>query len=183
MDSSTILFVATILIAFVFLRWLISPIPQSTEFNSNTSSTNNQAISSGSSTSSRSNTTQRRHRRDVTDSMIEVVQTIAPSLTVEQIRYDLENTGSVEVTVNRYMELGDLPFPPNYVPPSVRVETPESSQSEKSKTLSNKNINLFEKYDIDPNESNKDQSLQSKRNEMIINARKRLAAQLSNQQI
>ncbi|KAI5956378.1 CUE1 [Candida jiufengensis] len=181
MDSSTVLFVVTIVIAFIFLRWLISPIPQSNEFNINTSaSSNNQGTST--STNRSTTTTQRRNRRNVTDSMIEVVQTIAPNLTVEQVRYDLENTGSVELTVNRYMELGNLPFPPNYVPPPIIPDSSTTTESKSSNSSFKNNINLFDKYDIDENSTTNDNSLQSKRNEMIINARKRLAAQLQNKQ-
>lgn len=43
--------------------------------------------------------------------MIEVVLTIAPTLTEEQIRLDLEKTGSVEATIDNYMANGNLPQP------------------------------------------------------------------------
>ena len=205
MDSSTIAFVGTALVVFVFLKWMISPIPQPHEFTnnsatldqdqtargsatgSNTRSAREGSAPSSSSSSSSSTTTtathQRRGRRPVTDSMIEVVQSIAPMLTVEQIRYDLENTGNVEATVNRFMELGDLPFPPGYVapPPPPPPQTTEH-ELRKEILLGKRSINLLEKYHIDidnPNTSN-DNSLQQKREEMILNARRRLAAQLRN---
>lgn len=52
------------------------------------------------------------YRRAVTPDMIQVVQALAPQLTVEQIRYDLERTGRVETTVERYLSMGTLPDPP-----------------------------------------------------------------------
>lgn len=202
MDSSTIAFVGTALVVFVFLKWMITPIPQPHEF-TNTSESHEQnqttrgsatgssthpirdssAPSSSSSSSVSTAAQSRRGRRPVTDSMIEVVQSIAPMLTVEQIRYDLENTGNVEATVNRFMELGDLPFPPGYVapPPPPPPQTTEQGLK-RDVLLGKRSVNLLEKYHIDvnnPNSSN-DNSLQQKREEMILNARRRLAAQLRN---
>ncbi|CCG21928.1 Cue1 protein [Candida orthopsilosis Co 90-125] len=114
MDSSAVLFAVTIVIGFIFLRWLISPIPETNDFNIDTSALSKEQDGEGTSSSSTSEGTsaKSRNRRQVTDSMIEVVQTIAPRLTVEQIRFDLEKTGSVEVTVDNYMQNGDLPHPP-----------------------------------------------------------------------
>ncbi|KAI5970271.1 CUE1 [Candida margitis] len=114
MDSSVVLFAVTLVIGFIFLRWLISPIPESNDLNLDTSALSKEEKDEESSSSNgTASTKKRRDKRPVTDSMIEVVQTIAPRLTVEQIRFDLEKTGSVEVTIDKYMENGDLPHPPN----------------------------------------------------------------------
>ncbi|KAG7663730.1 CUE1 [[Candida] subhashii] len=185
MEHSTILFIAALGVAFIFLRWLISPIPQTNDFNINIdeSSSSSTATTSGRNTNT-SRTTQRRRRRDVTDSMIEVVQTIAPSLTVEQIRYDLENTGSVEVTINRFMELGSLPFPPGYTPPPTNPTASSSGSSSKSGIPTKKSVNLLEKYNIDLDSTDNGEGktlLQKRREEMIIGARKRLESQLRNE--
>ena len=204
MDSTTILFIVTIAVAFIFLRWMILPIPQDSEFplpntgSSATSSTTtlNSSRVSGSGSGSNSglatgrNTTTRRRggARPVTDSMIEVVQTIAPSLTVEQIRYDLENTGSVEVTIDKYMETGTLPFPPGYVAPRAEpaLASNEEVNQKKEKSVSEREtIDLIKRYGIDINNpvSGNEDIFKNRRNEMIVNARKRLAAQLRNQKI
>ena len=97
---------------------MVSPIPQQNEFNidhlsqdQSTGSTTSSNAHQNRDTHSISTQSHRNSRRAVSESMIEVVQSIAPMLTVEQIRYDLETTGNVEATVNRFMELGDLPFP------------------------------------------------------------------------
>ncbi|EDK45670.1 hypothetical protein LELG_03849 [Lodderomyces elongisporus NRRL YB-4239] len=206
MDSTTILFIVTIAVAFIFLRWMILPIPQDSEFplpntgssaTSSTTTLNSSRVSgSGSGLGSNSglatgrNTTTRRRggARPVTDSMIEVVQTIAPSLTVEQIRYDLEATGSVEVTIDKYMETGTLPFPPGYVAPRAEpaLASNEEVNQKKEKSVSEREtIDLIKRYGIDINNpvSGNEDIFKNRRNEMIVNARKRLAAQLQNQKI
>ncbi|KAK6457924.1 uncharacterized protein RJT20DRAFT_133369 [Scheffersomyces xylosifermentans] len=219
MDSSTVIFIITLAVAFIFLRWLIAPIPQSNEFNVNLSPPSSAESSSGSTNGSSHGSTGNnarstgvtRNRRQVTDGMIEVVSTIAPSLTRDQIIMDLNNTGSVEVTINRYMELGGLPFPPgadrtpNRAPSTSNAttttnETPANAQPNaqtnaqpNAKQPKKKSINLLEKYDIKPedlaeNESttssgvDKNISLQRRKQEMILSARRRLEAQLKNEQ-
>ncbi|TID29623.1 hypothetical protein CANINC_001742 [Pichia inconspicua] len=61
-------------------------------------------------------TAQRLHghpRFNVTPNMISEVQAVAPGLSVAQIRADLQLTGSVAVTVDRYLSnsIPDLPQP------------------------------------------------------------------------
>lgn len=88
---------------------------------------------------------QRDYRRPVDNSMIEVVQTIGPNLSVEQIRYDLERTGSVETTVERYLAQGDLPMPPNQQP---RAQPQQRTNTEPKQTGSlAKRYNITEKDD------------------------------------
>lgn len=200
MDISTILFVATLAVAFIFLRWLISPIPQSNEFNINEavreSDTRSTGSSTGASTNSNTNSnsnsnsnSRSRARRPVTDSMVEIVKTIAPNLTRDQIVMDLTNTGSVELTIERYMELGDLPHPLNSERTSVNnsSDTVASAGTAEPKPKPGKPVNLIEKYNIDINEEidttlgDASVSLQRKKQEMILGARKRLAAQLGNE--
>ncbi|EGW32116.1 uncharacterized protein SPAPADRAFT_61200 [Spathaspora passalidarum NRRL Y-27907] len=184
MDYSTIIFIATLAIAFLFLRWLIAPIPQTNEFDiPPTASRSTAATTSANASATTTTSSQRRNRRPVTDSMIEVVQTIAPGLTREQIRYDLENTGSVELTVERYMELGDLPFPPGYTPSPAPPAEPEtgSSSSNSTKAVSGKPVNLLEKYNVDVDSGYEGQTLLQRKQQMIANARKRLEKQLRNE--
>lgn len=119
--------------------------------------------------------------RPVTDLMVEVVQTIAPQLVREQIVYDLEKTGSVEITIENYMQNHSLPFPPGYQPP---VSQP--TKKEEKKTVGR--INLIEKYQVDitgglPEESPEDDmnSLLLKRKQrMILEARRKLEEKLNN---
>lgn len=55
----------------------------------------------------------RRIKREVTMDMIEIVQTLAPTLDVKQIEYSLRNTGSIEATVDDFLSGKEFPFPPN----------------------------------------------------------------------
>ncbi|RLV95259.1 Coupling of ubiquitin conjugation to ER degradation protein 1 [Spathaspora sp. JA1] len=179
MDYSSIIFIATLAIGFLFLRWLIAPIPQNQEYDINPTAPN-----TSTSTSRNTSTSQRRNRRPVNDSMIEVVQSIAPHLSREQIRYDLENTGSVEQTVERFMELGTLPFPPGHtpVPEPAPVQQPETgSNSTAVSSTAGKPVNLLEKFDVDVNSEYEGQTLLQRKQQMIVNARKRLEKQLRNE--
>lgn len=190
MDTSTLIFIGTITIAFIFLRWLISPIPQSNEFAPVDSSLIH--------TSSR--------RRHVLESMIEVVKTIAPSLTREQIIFDLEKTGLVEVTVENYMRSNSLPFPTaefirahgvssgssssrvnpvngvnegnNVSTNSANINNTNDNNTNDNKTTKSSSVkapNLLKRFGIGEDLTiNADNELLAKKQEMVINARKRL---------
>ncbi|ODV98244.1 hypothetical protein PACTADRAFT_83559 [Pachysolen tannophilus NRRL Y-2460] len=122
MDSSTATFISILVVAFIVLKWFMAP--------SSTSNSPNQRASTSSNTRGQSSSTSRnqiqnqqfqnreqgqqsRAHRQVTQDMIEVVQSLAPQLSIPQIRYDLERSGSVEATVERYLTEGGLPSPPN----------------------------------------------------------------------
>lgn len=180
MDTSTIVFILVLLVAFLFLRWLISPIPQSVpdEFNVHTSvgqpenHTNNHVPAA-----------RQRRRREVTDSMVEVVRAIAPQLTEQQIRFSLERTGSVEATVDEYMENLSLPFPPGHdAEDNAHNVAPEGG----AKTLLEKyNIEVLADADETDAKWGQDESerlalLQRRREEMILRARRRLEKSLAN---
>lgn len=181
MDNSTLVFVATLVVAFVFLRWLIAPIPQSVpaEFN-----LPDLEVTAQNTLASRPSS--RVRNRPVTASMIEVVQAIGPQLTVSQITYSLQRTGSVEASVEEYMENGTLPFPPG--------ETPVVAQAHNVKPAGEPKT-LLEKYGLSESEAvseeaiagkwGKDKServllLQKRREEMILRARKRMETSLTN---
>lgn len=219
MESSTFIFIITLIIAFIFLRWLITPIPPSlpNEFQNLANSRNRNATTTLSSTNNNettgdnsenntqnnNNNSNGRSRREVTDSMIEIVQAIAPQLTVNQIRYDLQNTGSVELTIERFMESGSLPFPPgeqsnspnnntsveenhNVVPDESKLETnliEKYNLNDKLKDI-NENSETIESISENKWSSSKEERLNllnKKREEMILKARKRLASQLQNE--
>jgi coupling of ubiquitin conjugation to ER degradation protein 1 len=140
--------------------------------------------------------------------MIEVVETVAPELTREQIEYDLQRTGSVELTVNNYMENGGLPFPPNStrnttIPAhnnssnsrtatSTSTNNTSSTSNSTSNTTSNSqsstpkppqidfsSVNLLQKYNIDAsNPVLSENDLLSRKQKMILEARDRLKLQL-----
>lgn len=181
MDSSTLVFIASLAAAFLILRWLVMPLPQSVpeEFNVPNLTRRNQRPTQprGSNNS-----------RIITDLMIEVVQAMAPQLTVSQIRYSLQKSGSVEATVNEYMDNGDLPYPPGENP-IIRVSEPVSNNQKPESTSKN----LLERYGITEADlqdtgyltgsiggaSGRVDLLQKRRAEMIIRARQRMEKSLT----
>lgn len=185
MDNSTIVFVVSLVVAFLFLRWLISPIPQSVpdEFNiPDPQRLSRQNQDSAPRTRSRSS-------REITPSMIEVVRAIAPQLTVSQVRFSLERTGSVEATVEEYVENRNLPFPPG--------ENHDAEAESHNVAPLGPLKNLIEKYGLDLNGNHdedvvettgkwgkdkieRQQLLQKRREDMILKARKRMEKSLTN---
>lgn len=135
MDNSTIFFFITIAVVFLVLKWFIKPIPQSVpeEFNIPDRVRANPDT-----------TTDPRQRRQVTESMIEVVQAIGPQLSASQIRYSLENSGSVEATIEMLMQTGSLPLPPDEVSEALGLEADPQQTTALSKSKS-----LWEKYNLD----------------------------------
>lgn len=115
-DNSTTAFIVCIIIGFLLVRWYVSPSASSTAppVSSNGStpavSANLTASTSASRGASGGSSGPGRRRRQVTMGMIEVVQSVAPTLTIEQIRYDLERSGSVESTIDRFLAEGGLPM-------------------------------------------------------------------------
>ncbi|KAK9459751.1 uncharacterized protein V1516DRAFT_677883 [Lipomyces oligophaga] len=132
-DNTTTTFIAVIIIGIFLVRWLVSP--SSSQAPSARNQAAGQTTAAGTSsnrTTSRAATGVFRRPRVVTDDMIEVVQSIAPQLSPVQIRYDLERTGSVEVTIDNILRQGTLPFPPDYVPEPIRPSPVSSSQPSSS---------------------------------------------------
>lgn len=182
MDNSTILFVVTLVAAFIVLRWLISPIPQSVPEEFNVPDPARQ--SSGEASTSRRN----RASRPVTESMIDVVHAIAPQLTRLQIRRSLERTGSVEATVNEYMEIGDLPHAPEETHQPNGEESHNVEPESGSKTL-------LERYGVEDDgrevpaeepegkwgadEEERVKLLRKRREDMILRARHRMGQSLA----
>ncbi len=134
--------------------------------------------------------------------MIEVVQQLAPHLTVGQIKLDLQRTGSVQETVDRFLSEGTLPFPEGEGPNASRTDN--AAQDSRNQVDNIKPENLLKKYGV--NESKSEEStaaasgsstkekgwsesaedrantLQQKKVDMIVKARKRLESQLKNEQ-
>ncbi|KAH3678299.1 hypothetical protein WICPIJ_008849 [Wickerhamomyces pijperi] len=185
MDSSTLIFVSALFVLFIFLKWFISSEDEE-----------NQSISNASASTTNGTTTlphqqlqqqqQPRLRRDVTTDMIEVVQSLAPHLHVEQIKYDLQKTGSVQITVDRILAGDSLPFPPNYRPPPVTTNSNPVPNNIKAENLMKKyGVDEFASTGLEKPENKwldsadkREKNLLDKKKEMILKARKRLESQM-----
>lgn len=138
-----------------------------------------------------SNAPRRRARRRVTDDMIEVVQSLAPYLHREQIRYSLEQTGSVEATVEIFLRGEELPFPPGFSHESsseaqssthTSERTPEATDPKKKSNI--KPDNLLSKYHVDINDdftgtAYLDLSLEERKKFLVWQARKKMEEKLA----
>ncbi|QGN14264.1 coupling of ubiquitin conjugation to ER degradation protein 1 [Kluyveromyces marxianus] len=174
-DQGTTLFFVLVITGYIALKWFMSNNEQhpSVQANGASSTSNTNGASNGSSgngSSGRRTPRPRRIRRPVNQDMIEVVQSLAPHLHPEQIRYDLEQTGSVEATVERFLSGREMPFPPDYQGEASTTNGTTSSSTDPRKRSNIKPDNLLQKYDVDPEEdmSGVDAS------ELSINERKRL---------
>lgn len=175
MDHSTLLFLGALAVAFVFMRWLVAPAPQGVaddDVPALSSALRTRRGASG-------------RRRPVTDAMVEVVQSIAPQLTVAQIRQDLERSGTVEATIELFMETGTLPPAPEDTAVTV---APEAAPAEPQSLI--EKLGLQDKVDKGEVEvenrwgdSKEERSslLAQRRAEMVLRARKRLQGQLTNE--
>lgn len=182
-ETSTISFVLALVVGFVVAKWAFA--------GDDTSAAHQQATRRQRPGNGSASGPQRTRRRPVNQTMIEVVQSLAPNLTVEQIRYDLERTGNVEATVERYLSEGSLPFPPGYQPapaPDAHTETASSSQGS-----SGEPENLLKKYQVENTDINGDfegplqktswkdtkeereAQLRKRQQEMVLRARQKLA--------
>lgn len=93
------------------------------------------------------NTRRLRNRRDVSQNMIEIIHTMFPNIPIESIEYDLERTGSVEVTTETLLTHGQLPTPPpSFVPRLSRHISSRISSFDKKPTYSHDD--LIKRYDL-----------------------------------
>lgn len=159
-DSSTATLVISLVISFVFLRWFMS----------------SDQLTEGSAFGGDN----RRRRRAYTPSMIAQVQSIAPTLTREQIIYDLERTGDANETLNRFFTEGNLPLPPNSIHnTSTTVTTSSVSRGSSGTTSSKSESRILSGSKVKTVTHNDDDDMgfdfASKKREMILKARKRLS--------
>lgn len=155
MDQSTLTFLVTIVIGFVLVKWFTQTDqhPSAQALAGGQASTSNSASNSGSrgphqAASTRHRSTRR--RRAVTPDMVEVVHSLAPHLHEEQIRYSLQQTGSVEGTVEIFLRGDDFPFPPGMRPPATAQEPGEVDSNDPRKRDNIKPDNLLSKFNVNP---------------------------------
>jgi coupling of ubiquitin conjugation to ER degradation protein 1 len=193
-DSNTITFFFTVVVAFVVIRWFINSEPA-----------NPDAGDAGNTQQPQQQNTRRNLQpvtfREVTPGMIEIVQSMAPNLTVEQIRYSLEsNNGNIEATVDQFLAEGTLPFPPGQQPPTTAgipqagatLRVADNNETSAHNVELPKAPSLIEKYNLkDKIENNtseieepvkikwsqkkeeREKQLKKQREEMILRARRK----------
>ncbi|CAG8559780.1 8469_t:CDS:2, partial [Ambispora gerdemannii] len=161
--------------------------------------------------SRRGNATQEQSRvrlQAVTTEMVETVCAMFPNIPPAAIRFDLQKTGSVEVTCDNILRDGGLPLPPPSIAPIVPIQSPtlnaSTSASSSSSAINNNNTqthqSLVHRYklheavakDVIPDEPPKQwevtsekrhQLLQKRKEAMVLQARKRyLEQQLKKQE-
>lgn len=193
-DQSTVLFAFCIIAGFFAMKWFISTEqhPSVQTANGNESQESSGVGSGSAHTNGRAT---RRVRRRVNSDMIEVVQSLAPHLHPAQIRYDLEQTGSVETTVERYLSGQELPFPPDYVEENNNNGSSNEEQHDGfngTRTTSSMDPrkvskivpdNLLRKYNVDPAEDLNGQdvsklSIDERKRLMIWQARKKMEMEM-----
>lgn len=162
-------FLVTIIVGFVLLKWFTqSDQHPSAQALAGQQTTNNVNRQSQQISSTRQRTARR--RRAVTPDMIEVVHSLAPHLHEEQIRYSLQQTGSVEESVERFLRGDEFPFPPGYRAPAASTQQQHSGPIDPRKKNNIKPDNLLKKFNVDPNEDLSGQDPQ----EMDLEQRKKL---------
>ncbi|AMD22404.1 HGR065Wp [Eremothecium sinecaudum] len=183
MDESTIVFIIALIISFFFIKWFIQSDSHPSAQQALQSTTTTATTTSSNRRNTNSNRAPRRRRRPVNDDMVEIVQTLAPQLHPERIRYDLELSGSVEATVERYLRGEEFPFPPGYMSPEAPASEPrEQHQHEPSDPRKQSSIrpdDLISKYNVDLQadmsalEYN-DLSIEERKKFLVWKARKRM---------
>ncbi|CCC69046.1 hypothetical protein NCAS_0C00560 [Naumovozyma castellii] len=176
MVSSNITIVATLVIGVLLLKWFFQsdqhPSAQqvnSTQQQQSSTARNTRRPNSGGSSGSNS------RGYPVTEDMIQTVQNLAPDLHVEQIKLSLQETGSVETTVERYLNGQTFPYPANFSPSSVNnlniANTLQPTDPRKVNLI--KSENLLTKYHVDLNEFEDIEMDDAKYRELDLDERKR----------
>lgn len=204
MDSTTVTFVLALVVAFIFLRWFVNS-EEEPDFHGPTPTRNASTTGAAAAADSGDDDDdddsahiRAQPRRQVTTDMVDVVKQLAPHVSEAQIRHDLLRSGSVEATVDRILSEGTLPFPPGYTASTATSTTTTATTNSDTRNKSKiQPENLMEKYGVDDkanatgtekkmqwseNADERAKTLQEKKAEMILRARRRLEAQLSNQQ-
>lgn len=150
MDSSVLSIILTLLVGFIIFKWFLQADTHPSHETANRPQTAQQARRSqrgaqrhGASRGSSS----RAHT--VTPDMVQMVQNVAPGLDPAQIKYALQESGSVEVTVERYLRGEEFPFPPNYRPPTAAPSGNNEGSSDPRKVSNIRSENLLQRFHID----------------------------------
>lgn len=112
MDLSTIVFFALVVAYIVYAKLNVGKPKRKLEKAQEEVANTNSGDDASATGKAVTKTPKKRRKRRVTEGMIEIVSTLAPHLHHDQIKYDLEKTGSVEITVERLLKGEEFEFPP-----------------------------------------------------------------------
>jgi len=145
--------------------------------------------------------------RQVTPSMVEVIQTMFPHLPPSSIAYDLSRTGSVEITTNNILARNSLPPAPADSPYHQLFPSPQppSQSSSSSAVPTTSKPDLITRYQLDArlseeipaepelppsdkgkgkastswsqSQAEREKNFKNKRDDMILRARRQMQAQ------
>ena len=192
MDSSVLSIIITLLLGVIILKWFLQsdPHPSADRINRNQVRGSRSSHNVRTATSNRNNNNNR-HR--VTPDMIQAVQNVAPTMDIEQIRYALQQSGSVEITVERYLRGENFPFPPDYTPNVNNGSSQRSSNEASSDPRKRSNIksdNLLTKFNININDPNcdsefinviySDLDMDQRKRYMVWDARRKMEKRIEN---
>lgn len=204
MDSSHLSIAITLLVGYFVLKWFYQPNQHPSTARLSSNGTNYQQQQQQQQFGSHHRPVSRNSRRreaghNVTPEMIQTVQSVAPSLHTEQIRYALQRSGSVEVTVERYLRGETFPFPPGYNPnaanatgTAAQMRTNGNVAERDPRKVSNiRGDNLLVKYNVNLEEEDRkyaglgdndvninDLDIDERKRYMIWKARRKMEARL-----
>ncbi|CCD27247.1 Cue1p NDAI_0K00560 [Naumovozyma dairenensis CBS 421] len=165
--SQAIVTIVVIIIGLLFMRWVFQSDqhPSAQSLNSSTSSQPQQQRNTArnGARSNRNNNNNNHNnnngRYPVTNDMIQTVQNVAPDLHREQIRFNLQRTGSVEDTVESYLRGDSFPFPLGFVESNPNTSNNNAggigggiSSNDPRKQNNIKAENLLVKFNVSLNE-------------------------------
>lgn len=172
--SNMLTVLITLLVVFLIAKWFVNtgeshPSTRNLVNNNNTSQT-------------RSRQQPTRNRPTINNTLIQQVQSVAPSLHIEQIKYALQlNNNNVHLVIENYLNGRDFPFPPGYIVPLERSDT-TATTTDPRKISNIKQDNLLQKFNVNDNMSfdPNSQDLLQRKQFMIYNARQEMKQKLIN---
>ncbi|CAE6461530.1 unnamed protein product [Rhizoctonia solani] len=139
--------------------------------------------------------------KNVTPEMIASVRSAFPQESIDNIRYDLLKSGSVEITSNKILERGSLDRPPaayfTLYPPTPAADVTTTDTPAPSTNTPTKAANLISRYGLEnraqedsgtefsdkaaweDSAAKREASLKERKAQMILAARQRMLAQQS----
>ncbi|CAI4048844.1 hypothetical protein SKDZ_13G3890 [Saccharomyces kudriavzevii ZP591] len=195
MEDSRLLITLVLVFGVIFLRKFFQSNQHPSAQRLSTTGVNAHGRPQGPTQSALRRTNRANGGHPVTTQMVETVQNLAPNLHPEQIRYSLENTGSVEETVEKYLRGDEFSFPPGFEPSRAAIGANGAATNNNAAAGGEfndprkKNMicaeNLLDKFHVNPNEDMshmnfEDLDIEERKKLLVWQARKNLETKLQN---